>query len=240
MPRLFLNVDHVATVRQARRSDYPDPVEAALLAEGSGFVHGITAHLREDRRHVSDRDVREIRRRIHLPFNFEMSCAPGIVEVCLSVAPAQATLVPERREEVTTEGGLDLSTRGFDRVTGTVAKLAAHGIVVSLFIDPDPAAVELSKRAGASHVELHTGRYCDAPPGRARDGELAALRAAAAHAHALGLVVNAGHGLNSRNVGPVAAIPHVQDLNIGHAIVARAIFVGLREALHEVSVAMGR
>lgn len=237
MPRLFLNVDHVATVRQARGAPYPDPAEAAVLAESTGLVSGITAHLREDRRHVDDRDVAEIRRRIRLPFNFEMSCAPSIVEVCLAVAPEQATLVPERREEVTTEGGLDLRS-GFDRVAAAVARLVARGVVVSLFIDPDRDAVERSKRAGATHVELHTGRYCDAPAGPVRDRELAALRDAAVHAHALGLVVNAGHGLTAQNVGPIAALPHVLDLNIGHAIIARAIFVGLPEALREVADAM--
>jgi pyridoxine 5-phosphate synthase len=237
MPRLFLNVDHVATVRQARGSAYPDPVEAALVAESTGLVSGITAHLREDRRHVSDRDVREIRRLIRLPFNFEMSCAPEIVDVCLGVAPEQATLVPERREEITTEGGLDL-VGGFDRVAGAVKKLRARAIIVSLFIDPDEKAVALSKRAGASHVELHTGRYCEAAPGGDRDREIAALREAALHAHALGLVVNAGHGLTAQNVGPVAGLPHVTDLNIGHAIVARSIFVGLPEALREMAAAI--
>lgn len=239
MPRLFLNVDHVATVRQARGSPYPDPVEAALLAEESGYVDGITAHLREDRRHVSDRDVREIRRRIKLPFNFEMSCAAGIVDLCVAVAPEQATLVPERREEVTTEGGLDLRS-SFDRVASATERLSSRGIVVSLFIDPDPAAVELSNRAGATHVELHTGRYCDAKTAAARERELAALHTAALHAHSLGLIVNAGHGLTSDNVGPVAALPHLLDLNIGHSIIARSIFVGLPAALREMSEAIAR
>jgi pyridoxine 5-phosphate synthase len=239
MPRLFLNVDHVATVREARGSAYPDPVEAALLAERSGYVHGITAHLREDRRHVCDRDVQEIRKRIRLPFNFEMSCAAEIVDVCLAVAPQQATLVPERREEITTEGGLDLRG-GFDRVAGVVKKLGGRGVVVSLFIDPDRDAVDASKRTGATHVELHTGRYCEARTPADRERELAALKAAAAHAHGLGLVVNAGHGLTTQNVGPVAAIPGMTDLNIGHAIIARSIFVGLSEALREISEAIAR
>jgi pyridoxine 5-phosphate synthase len=237
MPRLFLNVDHVATVRQARGSPYPDPVEAALLAERTGLVAGITAHLREDRRHVSDRDVIEIRRRVGLPFNLEMSCAQAIVDVCVALRPAQATLVPERREEITTEGGLDLRA-GFDRVAAVVEALTRRGIAVSLFVDPDREAVALARRAGASHVELHTGRYCHAAEDAARDRELRALRDAAEHAHALGLAVNAGHGLTARNVGPVARLPHLLDLNIGHAIVARSIFVGLPEALREVVVAM--
>src|SRR5262245_6112126 len=239
MPRLFLNIDHVATVRQARGSPYPDPVEAALLAQSTGHVAGITAHLREDRRHVSDRDVREIRRRIRLPFNFEMSCAPDIVDVCLATAPEQATLVPERREEITTEGGLDLRA-GFDRVAKATERLTSRGIVVSLFIDPDPAAIELSNRAGATHVELHTGRYCDAKTAASRDRELAALHAAALQANSLGLIVNAGHGLTSDNVGPVAALPHLLDLNIGHSIIARSIFVGLPAALREMSEAIAR
>ena len=155
------------------------------------------------------------------------------------IAPAQATLVPERREEITTEGGLDLK-RGFDRVATTVARLVRRGIVVSLFIDPARDAVDASRRTGASHVELHTGRYCDADAGPARDRELAALRDAAEHAHALGLAVNAGHGLTCANVGPVAALPHLLDLNIGHAIIARSIFVGLPEALREMADAIGR
>jgi pyridoxine 5-phosphate synthase len=239
MLHLSVNIDHVATVRQARGSPYPDPVEAALVAEKTGRVAGITAHLREDRRHVSDRDVREIRRRIKLPFNFEMSCAPEIVDLCVKVAPEQATLVPERREEVTTEGGLDLHA-GFDRIAAATERLSSRGIAVSLFIDPDPAAVELSNRAGAPHVELHTGRYCDAAPGPKRARELALLHDAALQAHSLGLVVNAGHGLTSDNVGPVAALPHLLDLNIGHAIIARAIFVGLPEALREISEAIAK
>jgi pyridoxine 5-phosphate synthase len=237
MPRLFLNVDHVATVRQARGSAYPDPVDAALLAESTGYVAGITAHLREDRRHVSDRDVKEIKRRIKLPFNFEMSCAPEIVNLCAAIAPEQATLVPEKREEVTTEGGLDLRA-GFDRVASATERLSSRGIVVSLFIDPDPASVELSNRAGATHVEFHTGRYCEAKTAPARQRELALLHDAAIQAHSLGLVVNAGHGLTSDNVGPVASLPHLLDLNIGHSIIARSIFVGLPEALREMSEAI--
>jgi pyridoxine 5-phosphate synthase len=236
-PRLFLNVDHVATLRQARRGDSPDPVEAATLAEKSGHVDGITVHLREDRRHIQDRDVAEIRRRIALPLNFELSTAPEIVELCVRTRPAEATLVPERREEITTEGGLDLA-RTFDAVAETVKRLRGEGVVTSLFIDPDRAAVDRAKTAGATHVELHTGRYCAAARGGPRDRELEALRRAAAHAQSLGLAVNAGHGLAADNVGPVAAIPGVADLNIGHALVARALFTGLVEALREMRAAM--
>ncbi len=236
MPRLFLNVDHVATVRQARRASYPDPVEAALLAESTGTVHGITVHLREDRRHIQDADVTAIRRRLALPLNFEMSCAPEIVAFCVSVSPPQATLVPERREEVTTEGGLDL-VGNFERVRTATRTLQAAGIAVSLFIDPDAATVERARDVGATHVELHTGRYCDAA-GPARRREWDALAASAAHARALGLEVNAGHGLTAENVGPVAAISGLTDLNIGHSLVARAIFVGLPQALREMRDAM--
>jgi pyridoxine 5-phosphate synthase len=236
-PRLFLNVDHVATLRQARRGDFPDPVEAALLAEASGHVDGITVHLREDRRHIQDRDVAEIRRRCLLPLNFELSVAAEIVELCLRTAPVEATLVPERREEVTTEGGLDLARR-FDAVAEAVKRLRGAGIVTSLFIDPDRASVDRAAKAGATHVELHTGRYCGAALGGPRDRELEELRRAAAHAQGLGLAVNAGHGLAVDNVGPVAATPGIQDLNIGHALVGRAVFVGLKESLREMRAAM--
>jgi pyridoxine 5-phosphate synthase len=236
MARLFINVDHVATLREARKTTYPDPVEAALLAEASGYVSGITVHLREDRRHISDRDVAGIKRRIRIPFNLEMAASPEIVEIALATRPEQVTLVPERREEITTEGGLDLRA-GFERVEAATRRLVQAEIVVSLFVDPDLQIMDLARRAGASHVELHTGRYCDAD-GHARDRELALLRTAAAHAQALGLVVNAGHGLTAANVGPVASIPGILDLNIGHALVARSVFVGLREALREMAAAM--
>lgn len=236
-PRLFLNVDHVATLRQARRGASPDPAAAALAAEASGFVDGITVHLREDRRHIQDRDVAEIRRRISLPLNFELAATDPIVEICVATRPAEATLVPERREEVTTEGGLDLA-RTFDAVASAVKRIRAAGTTVSLFVDPDRAAVERAAATGATHVELHTGRYCSAACGGPQDRELDALRLAAARARELGLTVNAGHGLAAENVGPVAALPGIADLNIGHAIVARAVFVGLVEALREMRAAM--
>ena len=235
-PRLFVNVDHVATVRQARRTVRPDPVEAALLCLSTGKVAGITVHLREDRRHVNDDDVARMKSALTVPFNLEMSCAEQIVGVCLRTHPEEATLVPEKREEVTTEGGLDMR-RGFNRVREVTRRLRADGILVSLFIDPDAVAVKLAADAGASHVELHTGRYCDAPP-EARTHELEALHDAALVAHRLGLVVNAGHGLSTENVGAVAAIPNMHDLNIGHSIIARAVMVGLVRAVDEIHAAM--
>ncbi|MAG58544.1 MAG: pyridoxine 5'-phosphate synthase [Planctomycetes bacterium] len=238
MPQLYVNLDHVATVRQARGTPYPSVVEAALVAEATGRIHGITLHLREDRRHVHDDDMREVGRRIELPFNFEMSVAEEIVLVCLEVGPAQATLVPEKREELTTEGGLDLD-RGGDRVREVTARLKDAGTLVSLFIDPDADAIRRSLDLGATHIELHTGRYADATNDAERLRELDALREGARLAHEIGLVVNAGHGLTHENVGPVAAIPNMEDLNIGHAIVARAILLGLPSALAEMRTAMG-
>ncbi len=235
-PRLFVNVDHVATVRQARRTVQPDPVEAALVAVSTGKVVGITVHLREDRRHINDNDVARMKSALHVPFNLEMSCTEQIVGICLRTHPEEATLVPENREEVTTEGGLDMN-RQFNRVREVTRRLRADGIMVSLFIDPNSTSVKLAADAGATHVELHTGRYCDAPPDT-RPRELEALREAAIQAHAMGLVVNAGHGLSSSNVGPVAAIPHLLDLNIGHSIIARAVLVGLPQAISEIHAAM--
>lgn len=238
MPRLFVNLDHVATLRQARGTPYPDVLEAALLAERSGFADGITLHLREDRRHVQDRDMRLVSQSLRLPFNFEMSVAADVVELAVQLRPGMATLVPERREELTTEGGLDLRGSG-TRVAETVARLRAGGTTVSLFIDPDPDAVRLAARTGAPCVELHTGRYAEAPPGEARRRELAALERAAEQALQLGLIVNAGHGLTVENVPPVARIPGLSDLNIGHSIVSRAVFAGLAEALREMAEAAG-
>lgn len=241
MARFYVNLDHVATIRQARRTPYPDVLEAARMAEASGSVSGITLHLREDRRHVQDEDMVRVRREVKLPFNFEMSVAPDIVRRCLEVAPAQATLVPERREELTTEGGLDLVRSG-DRAGEVIRELRAAGIVVSLFIDPVPEMVWRSKELGATHVELHTGGWAEAAAAggaeAARDEALGALVLASREARRLGLVVNAGHGLTVDNVGPVAAIPQMNDLNIGHAVVARSIFVGLPAALREMADAI--
>jgi pyridoxine 5-phosphate synthase len=236
MPRLYVNLDHVATIRQARGTPYPDLAEAIRLVESSGCVQGITLHLREDRRHVNDVDTECVGSATNLPFNFEMSVAEDIVQKCLQVRPAQATLVPERREELTTEGGLDLVVTG-ERVAEVTRRLQSAGITVSYFIDPEEASVRTARELGATYVELHTGRYADAQ-GAERARELETLRSGAVLAGEIGLGVNAGHGLTAENVGPVAALPGVQDLNIGHAIVARALFLGLDGACREMARAM--
>jgi len=239
MPQLYVNLDHVATLRQVRGTTYPDVTEAAVLAESSGHVHGITLHLREDRRHVNDDDMRRVKERINIPFNFEMSVAEDIVRICREVAPAQATLVPEKRKELTTEGGLDL-VGGGERLREVTRDLQNDGIAVSLFVDPDGDTMKRSRDLGATHVELHTGRYADATDDAARATELEHLQHAARVAQDHGLLVNAGHGLTHLNVGPVAAIPGILDLNIGHAIVARSVFLGLVEGLREMREAIER
>ena len=237
MPRLYVNLDHVATIRQARGTPYPDTAKAIRLTASSGVVDGITLHLREDRRHVQDADTELVGEVTDLPFNFEMSIAEDIVLQCLKVRPAQATLVPEHREELTTEGGLD-TQRHAGRLREVIHRLQAAETVVSLFIDPDERSVRDAVDLGVTHVELHTGRYADAPDEKEREAELERLRAAAAMARELGLVVNAGHGLTVDNVGAVAAIPGLLDLNIGHAIVARALFLGLPDACREMARAI--
>jgi len=240
MAILCVNVDHVATLRQARRAAEPDPVAAALLCESAG-ASGITVHLREDRRHIQDRDVRLLRQVVRTTLNLEMATVEEIVAIALEVSPDQVTLVPERREEITTEGGLDVAGRA-GAIGGVVKRLQAAGIAVSLFIDPDSAQVTASAATGARMIELHTGRYCTAHEKRdpsATRSELAALVKAAGQAQALGLVVNAGHGLNLRNVEPVAAIHGVHELNIGHSIIGRAVLVGLERAVREMIEAIG-
>ncbi len=231
--RLYVNVDHVATVRQARRADEPDPVEAALLCERAG-ADGITAHLREDRRHVQDADMERLAREVTTVLNFEMACTAEMLDIAVRLRPHQVTLVPERREEVTTEGGLDLAADPRGLAAG-LRRLADAGIRTSLFIDPDEDVVSRARDLRAAAIELHTGRYAHHPG----DGPaLDALRRAAARAAALGLSVHVGHGLTVRNVGPVAAIAEVEELNIGHSIVSRAIFVGLAESVREMRRAM--
>ncbi|MEZ6194978.1 MAG: pyridoxine 5'-phosphate synthase [Planctomycetota bacterium] len=231
MVRLFVNVDHVATVRQARRGASPDPVLLAAQAEAGG-ADGITMHLREDRRHVQDDDVRRFAARSRTPFNLELGAAEEIVRIAEEIGPEQVTLVPERREEITTEGGLDLARHGA-RIAEVTARLRGRGILVSLFIDPDEDSVHRSRDCGATHVELHTGAYANARDER-RARELEALQRAAARARELGLIVNAGHGLDYVNTPDVAAIPGMNDLNIGHAIVARALEVGMSGAVREM------
>jgi pyridoxine 5-phosphate synthase len=235
-PRLGVNVDHVATLRQARGVDYPDPVEAALLAEEAG-ADGITVHLREDRRHIQERDVEVLRRRLRVPLNLEMAVSEDVVGVALRVRPHAACLVPEKREEVTTEGGLDVAGR-LERVAGVVERLSEAGIRVSLFVDPDPAQLAASATVGAAVVELHTGDYANATTPAAAARELARLAAGATMAAQHGLAVHAGHGLTVANVGPVAALPEVEELNIGHSIVARAVLIGMPEAVREMKAAM--
>lgn len=231
--RLYVNIDHVATVRQARRSQEPDPVAAATLCEQAG-ADGITAHLREDRRHIQDDDVHRLAAAVTTLLNLECAITDDMLTLAETLRPAQVTLVPERREEITTEGGLDV-IRHEAAVRDAVTRLKRLGIRTSLFIDPDASAVTVSHAVGAEAIELHTGAYAHAP----RDpATLRALREAAALGASLGLAVHAGHGLSVHNVGPVAAIPEIEELNIGHAIVGRAIFVGLDAAVREVRAAM--
>lgn len=232
MPRLGVNIDHVATIRQARRTIEPDPVWAAALAELAG-ADGITLHLREDRRHIQDRDLRVMKQTVQVKVNLEMAAEPSITDIAIDVHPHQVTLVPERREEVTTEGGLDV-VGNRDRVAKCVNRLLEAGIEVSLFIDPDQAQIEASQKLGAQAVELHTGRYADAtnPPDQER--ELAQLVDAGKWALERGLLLHMGHGLTYRNVVSVARIAGVSELNIGHSIVARAVMVGFEKAVREM------
>lgn len=236
MIELGVNIDHVATLRQARRTYEPDPVWAAAEAELGG-ADGITVHLREDRRHINDRDVQVLRQTVHCKLNLEMSLAPEIVEIATRIVPDQATLVPERRQEVTTEGGLNLLAEP-DRVAATVQKLAAVGAVVSAFIDPDARQVDMAAKLGFAAVELHTGEYANARDAEEAAHQLSRLVDAGARVRKLGMRLHAGHGLNYRNVAPVAGIADMVELNIGHAIVSRAIFVGLREAVREMKRVM--
>jgi pyridoxine 5-phosphate synthase len=236
MPRLHVNIDHVATLRQARRERFPDPLEWALAAEQAG-AQGITCHLRTDRRHIQPEDVKQLRRRLATRLNLELSLEPEVLEFALKIRPQSACIVPEKRSEVTTEGGLDV-LREKRRLARAVPRLAAKGAEVSLFIDPDARQVEAAAETGALFVELHTGAYANAQ-GRKRERELERLRDAAGLALACGLRVNAGHGLDYDNVAPVAAIPGVEELNIGFAIVARSLFVGLHEAVSSMATLAG-
>ena len=223
MRQLGVNIDHVATVRQARRSYEPDPVWAAALAELGG-ADGITLHLREDRRHISERDLRILRQTVTVKLNLEMACEPEIVEIACDVKPDQVTLVPEKREEITTEGGLDILAQR-DRVARTIDRLRQAGVSVSLFLDPDPRQIEEAARLAVDAVELHTGQYALAASGSPQDKELDNVRQIGAMVCQAGLKLHAGHGLTYRNVGPIAAIEGMRELNIGHSIVARAIMV---------------
>lgn len=232
---LGVNVDHVATLRQVRRARFPDPVHAALAAEMAG-ADSITVHLREDRRHIQDHDVRTLRTLLKTRMNLEMAVVDEMLEIARTVRPSDCCLVPERREEITTEGGLDVVGQ-MSRLREAVASLKEQGIRVSLFIDPDPRQIEAAAQVGAPVVELHTGTYADSA-GAAQATELERLRVSARHAASLGLQVHAGHGLNYHNVQAVAAIPEIVELNIGHAIVARAVFDGLAAAVREMKALM--
>jgi pyridoxine 5-phosphate synthase len=232
--RLYVNIDHVATIREARRTDEPDPVRAAVLAELGG-AEGITVHLREDRRHIHDRDVRLLMATCRTGVNLEIAAEPGMIELACELSPMQVTLVPERREEITTEGGLSLSDPARqERLTRAVGTLSEAGIRVSLFIDPDPEAVRASADTGAPAIELHTGEYANADTTEGAARELARLRSAAALAAELGLAVHAGHGLTYENVTPIAALPWIEELNIGHSIISRSVLVGMERAVREM------
>jgi pyridoxine 5-phosphate synthase len=229
--RLYINIDHVATVRQARRTDEPDPIEAAVLCEAGG-ADGITVHLREDRRHIQDADVERLAPTVRV-LNLELATSPEIVALACRLRPHQATIVPERREEVTTEGGLDLS-RPKPRLRDTIRRLEEARIRVSLFLDPEARALDSAKDLGVPAVELHTGRY--ARTWMEHDRALEELRRAARHAADMGLAVHAGHGLTYRNVVPVARVPEIEELNIGHSVVSRSVMVGMREAVGAMRV----
>jgi len=239
--RLHINIDHVATVRQARRTDEPDPVRAAVLAELGG-ADGITVHLREDRRHIQDRDVELLMQTVRTGVNLELAASPEMVDIAVRLRPMAATLVPERREEVTTEGGLSLDDAGArERVRVAVERLREAGVRTSLFIDPDAASIEASLELRAQAVELHTGAYAhrwaarhDGDGAERLSDEVGRLRRAAAQARALGLDVHAGHGLTYENVAHVAAIPGIEELNIGHSVISRAVLVGLERAVREM------
>jgi pyridoxine 5-phosphate synthase len=231
--RLYINIDHVATLRQARRGFEPDPVEAAAACEAAG-ADGITAHLREDRRHIQDVDIERLKKSIRTYFNLEMACVAEMLELARRLRPEQVTLVPERREEITTEGGLDITSEP-GRIRNAIEPLADAGVRVSLFIDPTRAAVEQAKKLGVVAIELHTGSYSHRPDA---DDTIDALRDSARRGADLGLAVHAGHGLTVRNVGLVAALPEIEELNIGHSIVSRAVFIGLDRAVKEMREAM--
>ena len=230
--KLGVNIDHVATLRQQRGTSYPSPLEAAGLCEQGG-ADGITIHLREDRRHIQDADLHALRQALKIPLNLEMANNPGIVDIAVAVKPDEVCLVPERRQELTTEGGLDAAGQ-FDALKPAIARLKNAGIRISLFIEPSIRQLDAAARLGAPVVELHTGQYCNLA-GEARDVELLRLLAAAKYGHQLGLQINAGHGLNYVNLPKfLKPVPHLDTLNIGHSIVARAVMVGMERAVREM------
>ena len=229
--RLGVNIDHIATLRQARGTAYPDPVHAAYIAEQAG-ADGITVHLREDRRHIQDRDIELLAQTLHIPMNLEMAVTDEMLDIAQRIAPAYCCLVPEKRAELTTEGGLDVLGQQ-PAITAACARLHRTGTVVSLFIDPEPAQIQAAHHCGAKVIELHTGAYAQAG-GAQQQAELERLHQGAAQASQLGLRVNAGHGLHYHNVQPIVQIPQLYELNIGHAIIARAVLVGLDQAVRDM------
>ncbi|HLB25579.1 MAG TPA: pyridoxine 5'-phosphate synthase [Nitrospirota bacterium] len=237
MAKLGVNIDHVATVRQARMGAEPDPAHAAVLAELAG-ADGITVHLREDRRHIQDRDLRVLRETVKVPLNLEMAVSEEIIRIALEVRPEMVTLVPEKREELTTEGGLDVK-KNRDKVAEAVRTLRDGGIFVSLFIDPDLDQVKESKKTGADAVEIHTGPYADATTYEASHKEYEKIYESCKLAYKLGLTVNAGHGLNYHNVRQIAKIKEIYEMNIGHSIISRAVLVGLERAVKEMKALIG-
>ncbi|WP_107850859.1 pyridoxine 5'-phosphate synthase [Oceanimonas marisflavi] len=234
MSELYLgvNIDHIATLRNARGTSYPDPVYAAAVAEQAG-ADGITVHLREDRRHITDRDVEILARTIQTRMNLEMAVTEEMLDIACRTRPAFVCLVPEKREELTTEGGLDVAGQ-LDRITDAVTRLREAGILVSLFIDADRTQIDAAVAAGAPYIEIHTGHYADAASEAEQLAELKRIAASASYAHDAGLKVNGGHGLHYHNVKPIAAIPEMLELNIGHAIIARAAFDGLEKAVRDM------
>jgi pyridoxine 5-phosphate synthase len=235
--KLGVNIDHSATLRQARGVDYPDPVEIALLAEQAGADY-ITAHLREDRRHIQDRDIIALQERLSTYLNLEMAVTDEMLAIACRLKPKDVCLVPEKREELTTEGGLNVAAQ-VKRMRDACLRLADAGIRVSLFIDPDPAQIEAAVEIGAPVIEIHTGHYANAVA-ESRDKDLGIVGQAALQAHKAGLLVNAGHGLTIDNVGPIAAIPEILELNIGHAIIARALYLGIQGAVREMKAIMDK
>ncbi len=229
---LGVNIDHIATLRQARGTRYPDPIQAAIESEQAG-ADSITLHLREDRRHIQDRDVEMLKDILQTRMNLEMAVTDEMLDIACKLQPADCCLVPERREELTTEGGLEVAGQ-LDRLRDACARLADAGVRVSLFIDADPLQVEAAKQVGAPCIEIHTGQFADAMTAESRAAEFERIRAAVDQGNAIGLQVNAGHGLHYHNVGAIAALPAIRELNIGHAIVARALFVGLGNAVGEM------
>ena len=236
MPKLCVNVDHVATLRQARMIERPDPVEAALIAEKAGAV-GITVHLREDRRHIQDHDVKRLKKAIATRLNFEMAPTPEIIEIAHKIKPYQVMFVPERRQEITTEGGLDV-TRGQRKLKGVIEDFHRRHIKVSLFIDPEQEQINAAANLGADIIEFNTGAYSEARTKRDASARLKKIRDAVHHAGAKSFSINAGHGLNTENVGPIAAIPEISELHIGHGIVCRAVIVGFEKAVGEILAAI--